>query len=178
MEKRSSFIFIVLHVFAWIIFVGLSIEACGLIVNFIFSLVRPDKLGLLYQKLDLISLKQQSNWMFYCIYTLAITIAVSKAALFYTVIQLIMKLDMSKPFDTFTTKKISQISYQTFGIGLISLIARQTVKNLIGKGYDLSNLNQFWVDGQAFILMAGIIYLIAQIFRRGVELQYENELTV
>lgn len=39
-------------------------------------------------------------------------------------------------------------------------------------------LNQFWEDSQAFILMAAVIYIIATIIKRGVELQNENDLTV
>jgi hypothetical protein len=39
-------------------------------------------------------------------------------------------------------------------------------------------LNQFWEDSQAFILMAAVVYIIATIFKKGVEIQNENDLTV
>ena len=45
-------------------------------------------------------------------------------------------------------------------------------------GYEIDNLNQFWEDSQAFILMAAVIYIIATIFKKGVEIQNENDLTV
>jgi hypothetical protein len=35
MSERNNFVFKTLHVVAWVIFVGLCIEAGGLIVNFI-----------------------------------------------------------------------------------------------------------------------------------------------
>jgi hypothetical protein len=39
-------------------------------------------------------------------------------------------------------------------------------------------LDPFWADGQAFILMAAVIYIIAIIFSKGVEYQEELEETV
>ena len=53
MSKRNNFVFIGLHIVAWVIFVGLCIEAGGLIVNFVFSLYKPEFVQNLYQKLDL-----------------------------------------------------------------------------------------------------------------------------
>ena len=45
-------------------------------------------------------------------------------------------------------------------------------------GFVPDNLNQFWVDSEAFILMGAVIYIIAIIFKKGIEIQEENELTV
>jgi hypothetical protein len=70
------------------------------------------------------------------------------------------------------------ISYFTLSIGLLSYIARETANYLQNRGYEIGQLNQFWVDSQAFVLMAAIVYVIATIFKKGIELQNENELTV
>jgi len=45
-------------------------------------------------------------------------------------------------------------------------------------GFVTDNLNQFWTDSQAFIIMAAVIYIIATIFKKGVDIQNENDLTV
>jgi hypothetical protein len=178
MSTTNNFVFKALHIVAWIIFVGLCIEAGGLIVNFVFSVFNPEFVGKLYQKLDLSILFQQSQPVFFGMYSFVIFIAVLKAVLFYRVIELLQKLDLAKPFSSFVAEKIAQISYYTFSIGILSLIARQTAKNLSNHGYELDKLNQFWVDSQAFILMAAVVYIIAIIFRKGIELQNENDLTV
>jgi len=178
MSKGNHFVFWGLHVIAWLIFVGLSIEAGGLIVNFVFSVFKPEFVGNLYQKLDLSNLYQQSQWVFYSMYSFVLFIAVLKAILFYTVIQLQYKLDLTKPFNSFVAKKISQISYYTFATGILSHIARESARNLSHHGYELDKLSQFWVDSQAFILMAAVVYIIAIIFKKGIELQHENDLTV
>lgn len=88
------------------------------------------------------------------------------------------KMDLSKPFSAFVARQISQISYFTLSIGLLSYIGRQLVNSLMHHGFVPDNLNQFWSDSEAFILMAAVIYIIAIIFNKGVDIQTENELTV
>ena len=81
-------------------------------------------------------------------------------------------------FNTFVARQISQMSYCTLSVGLLSYIARQLAKNLMHYGFVTDNLNQFWADSQAFILMGAVIYIIAVIFKKGVAIQNENELTI
>ena len=178
MSKRNNFVFTVLSIVSWVIFVGLCIEAGGLIVNFIFSLYRPEFVQNLYQKLDLSEMYERSKWAFFSMYSFILFISILKACLFYVVIMLISKLNLSKPFDSYVAGQIKKISYYTLSIGLISYIARQTAKNLQHRGFDIDTLNQFWADSQAWILMAAVIYVIATIFIRGIEIQNENDLTV
>ncbi len=178
MSKTNNIVFKGLHIVAWVIFVGLCIEAGGLIVNFIFSLYKPEFVQNLYQKLDLSEMYNRSKWVFFGIYSFILFISLLKAYLFYVVIMLLSKLNLSKPFNSFVSEQITQISYYTFSIGILSYIARQTAKNLQHHGYFIDNLNGFWADSQAFILMAAVIYVIATIFKKGVEIQNENDLTV
>ena len=175
---NTRFIFQVLHVIAWIFFVGLCIEAGGIIVNFIFSIYNPEFVSKLYQKLDLSELYNRSKWIFFSMYSFIIVIALLKVLLFYTVIMLLLKLDLSKPFSSFVSTQISQISYYTLSIGIMCLIAAQSTKNLDHHGYDVERLYQFWNDWKAFILMSAVVYVISTIFKKGVELQKENDLTV
>lgn len=178
MSKMNKFVFIILHIVAWLIFVGLCIEAGGLLVNFIFSVFKPEVVGNLYQKLDLSKLFEQSQFVFYGMYGFVLFIAILKALLFYVVIELLLKLDLTKPFSSFVSKKISQISHLTFSIGIISFIVKLITESLLIQGYAVAKLSQFWVDSSAFIIMSAIIYIISLIFKRGIELQEESELTI
>lgn len=178
MSKTTNFVFWSLYIVAWLIFVGLSIEAGGLIVNFFFSLYKPEVIPNLYQKLDLIQMYRESRLAFFGIYSFILIISILKACLFYVVIRLMHKMDLSRPFNRFVSKQISRISYYTLSIGLLSLIARQLVKNLMHHGFVPDNLNEFWTDSQAFILMGAVIYIIATIFKKGVNIQNENDLTI
>jgi len=178
MSKRNTFVFKGLHIVAWVIFAGLCIEAGGLIVNFFFSLYKPEFVQNLYQKLDLSGMYERSKWAFFSMYSFILVISILKAVLFYLVIRLVSKINLSKPFNSFVSRQISQISYYTLSIGLLGYLAQQTAKNLQHRGYIIDTLNQFWADSQAFILMAAVIYVIATIFSKGVEIQNENDLTV
>lgn len=176
--KTNNLVFKGLYIVAWLIFVGLSIEAGGLLVNFFFSLYKPELLPNLYQKLDLTEMYKESRMAFFGIYSFILIISVLKAILFYIVIRLMHTMDLSKPFNSFVAKQISQISYFTLSIGLLNYIARQLTKNLMHHGFVPDNLNQYWADSQAFILMGAVIYIIATFFKKGVEIQTENDLTV
>lgn len=178
MSKTNNLVFWGLYIVAWLIFVGLSIEAGGLIVNFFFSLYKPEFVQNLYQTLDLTEMYKDSRLTFFGVYSFILIISILKACLFYTVIRLMHKMDLSKPFNTFVAKQISYISYYTLLIGLLSYIARQLTKNLMHHNFVTDSLNQFWADSQAFILMGAVIYIIATIFKKGVDIQNENDLTV
>ena len=69
MSKTNNVVFTILHIIAWLIFIGLSIEAGALIVNFIFSLYNPDFVQNLYQKLDLSEMYNTSKWVFFGVYS-------------------------------------------------------------------------------------------------------------
>jgi hypothetical protein len=177
MPTKNNFVFKALHVIAWIIFVGLCIEAGALIVNFCFSLFKPEFVQNLYQKLDLTEMYAVNQWVFFGTFSFILFIAILKAYLFYLVIMLVSKLDLTKPFSTYAADQITKISYNIFSIGLISYIVRQTAKSLPHYGFEIDTLNQFWADSEAYILMAAVVYVIATIFSRGVEIQNENDLT-
>jgi hypothetical protein len=178
MSKTNRFIFGCLQVVAWIFFIGLCIEAGGLLVNFFFSIYNPSFVSHLYNKLDLSAMYQQSNIAFYCMYAFILMVAILKALLFYVVISLIIKLDLRNPFSRFVSKQIDLMSYYTFSIGILSYVGRQSANSLQYRGYNVNGLLPYWADSEAFILMAAVIYIIAIIFKRGIEIQNENDLTV
>lgn len=178
MPKTKNIVFWGLYILAWLIFVGLSVEAGGLLVNFFFSLYKPEFVQNLYQKLDLSEMYKDSKLSFFGIYAFLLTISILKAFLFYIVIRLMDKMDLSKPFNSFVARKILRIAYLTLTIGFFGFVASQLTKNLKHHGFVPDNLDQFWTDSQAFILMGAVIYIIATIFNKGVEIQNENDLTV
>ena len=178
MSKTNTFIFTVLQIVSWLIFTGLCVEAGGLLVNFIISLYKPEIVQNLYNKLDLSQMYNRSKSAYYYMYSFMLVISILKAVLFYVVSMLVSTLDLAKPFNSSVSKQITQISYFYLSVGLLSYIARQSAKNLQHRGYEIDQLNGFWVDSQAFILMAAVVYIIATIFKKGIEIQKENDLTV
>lgn len=178
MSKTNNVVFWCLYAIAWIIFIGLSIEAGGLVVNFFFHMYKPEIVQNLYQKLDITDVYKDNRFIFFISYGFILIISISKAVLFYIVISLMHKMDRLKPFSIYVSKQISKISYFTIFIGLFSYIASKIVKNFIHYGFSPGKINQYWVDSEAFVFVGAIIYIIATIFKQGVKLQNENDLTV
>lgn len=174
MSKLNNFVFKGLYIVSWVIFLGLCIRAGGLILNFFLNLYKPEFI----QTLDLTLLYKESKVAFFGIYGFILIVSILKARLFYIVIRLMNKMDLSKPFSTFVSTQISLLSHYTLAIGILSFLGRQFAKNLTRFGFATNNLNEFWADSQAFILMGAVIYIIATIFKKGVDIQSENELTV
>jgi len=96
MSKSNKFVFQALNVVAWIIFVGLCIEAGALLVNFVYSLFKPEVVKNLYEKLDLSQIYNLNKWVYFGLYGFILFISGLKAYLFYAVIVLLGKLDMEK----------------------------------------------------------------------------------
>ncbi len=178
MLKPNNFIFKGLKIAAWFIFVWLCIETGALILNFFFNLYNPEVAKNLYIKLDLSEMYKLNKCAFLGMYSIILLISILKAYLFYLLVELISKINLSKPFNRFVSKQILKISYYTFSIGLISAIARQIAISLQHYEYNIDALNEFWMDSRAFILMAAVIYVIAIIFSKGIEFQEELEDTV
>lgn len=175
---KSTYLLKFLEVVAWVIFVGLCIEAGALLVNFVISLYEPELLNRLYQKLDLQDIYLQSKGAYYCSYIAILALAFMKAYLFYVVVMLMSKLDLNNPFSTFVADKITTMSHLVLSIGITSYVTQQSIERLLETNYNESMMNGIFVDPNSFIMVAAILYVISVIFKRGIELQNENDLTV
>ena len=178
MEKNTDFLLKALNVIAWIIFIGLCIESGALLFNFTYSIYNPIVAHNIYKGLDLSGLQAKSFAHFIGLMSFIVLISTLKAYLFYLVVKIFLKLNFVKPFSVEIAKLIEKISFEVASIAIVGAIAKQYTKRLIHSGYDISNAQEYWNDTGAFLIMAATIYVIAQVFKKGIELQNENDLTV
>ncbi len=178
MTKKNDFILKVLNVVSWIIFIGLCIEAGALIFNFIFTLFKPIATHNIYKGLNLSEMYENQFAHFIGVVSFVVVLSLLKAYLFYLVVKIFMKLNLVKPFDVEIAKLIEKISFEAFTIAIVSIVAHEYTKELIQSGYEVSHIEEYWNDTAAFLMMAAIIFVISQIFKKGIELQNENDLTV
>ncbi|WP_333695467.1 DUF2975 domain-containing protein [Flavobacterium sp.] len=178
MSKNNETILKGLHVMSWIIFLGLCIEAGALIFNWIYAYFNPVVSQNLYKGLDLSDMYENQYPHFTGLMSFVVMGAILKAYLFYLVIKIFLKLNWVKPFDREIANRIEKISYEAVAIAVLSFIAQKYTTHLIHKGYEVSDVANFWSDTPAFLMMAAILYIIAQVFKKGIELQNENDLTV
>ena len=178
MTKNQDFIIKTLNILSWIIFIGLCIESGALIFNFTYALFKPIAAHNIYKGLDLSEIYEKQFYHFVGVMSFIVVLSTLKAYLFYLVVQIFMKLNFVKPFSAEIAKLIEKISIETFSIAIVSAIAHQYTMRLMQSGYEIGHADMYWSDTAAFLMMAAIVYVIAQIFKKGIDLQNENDLTV
>ena len=86
-------------------------------------------------------------------------------------------MNLSKPFDLLFQSDPADQLFHLVG-RFLSYMPGSLPKIFSNTDLITDGLHQFWEDSQAFILMGAVIYIIAAIFKRGVDIQSENDLTV
>lgn len=168
-----------LQVFSWIIYVGICIKTGTIIISYLVSaFINPQASADLGLSLDLSSLMEFNPLYYHFMLTWVIAIWMLKASIMYQVIQIFKKLKLVQPFTEEVYSHIYKMSQLALSTGLLSYGA-YTYSRWISKfGVDLSNLQEF-ISGRAeFLFMAAILFVISQVFKRGIEIQSESELTI
>ena len=174
MKTKTESILTAMNVLTWIVFIGLLIHAGAIIVSYFFSIINPEGAKNLYMGLDLFSLRQLDIWKYSFTVFLTITLLGLKGYTAYLVIQILSKINLEHPFTMSVALLIEKVSHIIFGIWVISMLANAYQEWLRQSGLPIS---ENWISGE-FIFLAGVIFIIAQIFKKGIELQSENELTI
>ena len=172
----------ILYILSWIIFVGVCIEAGGFIFNTFFTMViNPVDARHFWEELDLSSLYQHDHVYFLIITSMMSIVAVLRAVLFYLIIKILhdKKLDMAQPFSKDVRRFIFRISYLSLFIGVCSWWGAKYSAWMVKQGVAMPDMEYLRLGGADVWLFMGVTLLvIAQIFKRGIEIQTENELTV
>ena len=187
--KTQQLISILKFIF-WIVFIFFLVEAGALLFNFGRGFINPESAKNIYRGLDLSVLRTRNLDAFLSVGSLSITVAIFKAYITYLVIKVATKGNLEHPFTQEIAMLISKISQAVLVCGIISLIADQYCRRLTKKGFfgDLTldgqrgiveaiDINLTW-SGQEFLFLAAIIFIIAKVFQKGIELQTENDLTI
>ena len=172
----------ILYFLSWIIFVGLCIQAGAIIVSTIAKMtLDPIDAQKLWQEVDLSSLYAFDPVYFLIEASFISIVIILKAVIFYLIIKFLQakKLDMAQPFSKEVVRFITNIACLTFFIGLLSGWGINYSKWFVQQGVKMPDAENMNLDGAGvWIFMSIIIFVIAQIFKRGIEIQSENELTI
>jgi hypothetical protein len=172
----------VLLFIAWIIFVGICIEAGGFIVNTVLPFTtKTNNASNYWNGLDLSNLFMRDSGNFAVLTSLMIIVSVLKAILFYLIIKLLQnkKLDLDQPFNEGLRKFILISSYLAFGIGIFCNWGKNYAAWLESKNILLPKVEDLRFDGaDVWIFMGIILFIISFIIKKGIEIQTENELTI
>lgn len=173
-QPKLMFITVVI----WIIFIGLCIKAGTLMIMFTYSLFKPVVSQNLYESLNLNTLQDNHFWYYVATLSFIILVAFLKAYIFYLMLKVFSKINLVHPFSIEITKLISKIAAVSIQTGISIIIATSYIE-WVGKRFEqYISVGGFLGSSLEYIFMGAIVYAIAQVFKRGVEIQSENELTI
>lgn len=178
MKKNTSSIIITMNVLFWIVFIGLCIQTGALLVSFLVGLISTDAGRKMDPEVDLSGLYRFGVVHYVIIVSLIVLLSALKAYMAYLVVKISMKINLAQPFSRRVGTLITQISHAALLAGIIDVVAQSYSKQVLKWDAALPILQRHIGSGGELLFLAGIIFIIAQVFKRGIELQAENDLTV
>jgi len=179
MKPTTKLILTILHVIAWIIFLGLCIKTGALLYSFFVSLaISPEGAKNLYMGLNLSELYDFDKVHYIALASLIVVLSALKALLFYFVVRIFLKINLVNPFSKDVSLLISKIGYLSLFIGIVTVFANKDCDWLVKQGVSFPDLQSVLGGAGEFLLLGAVIFIISQVFKRGIEIQTENELTV
>jgi hypothetical protein len=181
MSKRTNSLLRVLNIVSWIIFIGVCIEAGGFLFKTAFTLINPGISDRVWTEVDLSGLYHYNPTYFVILTTLMIIVAVLRALMFYFIVKIFHNktLEQSLPFSETLVRFVLRIGYFALGIGIFSFSGARFAENMTSLGVQMPGVQHLRLAGADVWLFMGVTLLvIVQIFKKGIEIQTENELTV
>lgn len=173
-QTRTQQVLTIMHILAWVAFVGFAIEGGAIIISYLVSIINSDAAENIYKGKDLYALREYNFWHYTLHVSFLVLLAGLKSQVWCLVITTLSHLKLSNPFKMETAVKLEKISYTLFTTWVVGMANSAHTAWLV-KVTDHEYGG--YVSGE-FIFMAGLVFIISQVFKRGVEIQSENELTV
>ncbi|MEO6685433.1 MAG: DUF2975 domain-containing protein [Dyadobacter sp.] len=174
MQTRTKQILKIMYVLTWIAFIGLMIETGAIMVSYVVSCINPETAGNMYKDLKLEELRDLSIWQFTLSVSYIIAVSGMKAFVLFLVIKALSKVNLANPFTNEVVAILEKISYILLGIWIVAVLNNQHAGWLLKR----TGIRSETFSADEFIFMAGLVFIISQVFKRGVEIQSENDLTV
>jgi len=177
MKTKTETILMVSKFLALLGALSYSILCGSQLTTLVASFINPDWAKRTYEvDLNMFSIREHSTWYYVSAMSLTIAVSAIKAFIWYVVFELLSKLKLQTPFTMEVEKKLEKIAYLLLGVWIVSSLFWKTYIHYLLKetGIQLPTGN----SGDEYLFMAGIIYIISQVFKRGIEIQEENQLTV
>lgn len=177
MRTKTETILMVSKILALLGGIWNSILCGSQLLTLVASFINPDWAKHTYAAdLNIFSIREHNIWFY--VYAMCLIIAVSalKALIWYVVFELLSKLKLQTPFSMEVEIKLERIAYLLLAVWLAGSLFWKIYIYYLSQstGIQLPTNN----SGDEYLFMAGIIYIISQVFKRGIEIQEENQYTV
>ncbi len=177
MKTKTETILKISKILAFMGVIWYSIMWGSQITTLAASFINPDWAKRTYEvDLNIFSIREYS--IAFYVYAMCLNIAVSalKALIWYVVFVLLSKLKLQTPFSMEVEKKLERIAYLLLAVWIVSNVFWNIYIYYLSQstGVQLATNS----SGDEYLFMACMMYIISQIFKRGIEIQEENQLTV
>src|SRR5258708_24522763 len=170
-QTTTEQMLIVLHILAWLALVGLLIEAGAILISYGIRYTNPEGAKNLYNGLNLYDLRQLNFWYYTGAVSYLVVLSILKLLVTIQVIKILSKFNLKNPFTLEVARRLEKISYIALGTWVVTMLSNiytGWLQKTTGKLYGSQ------LSGE-FIFMVGLVFVIAQVFKRGVEIQSEND---
>ncbi|WP_430412910.1 DUF2975 domain-containing protein [Kordia sp.] len=173
MNSTTEKLLKLMRLLAWLAFLGLLIKAVAILMSYGVSVTNPEASTDLYRGMDLSRYESYSfiNYTMLVIYYILMYLMQAYIALFGA--KLLSNINLEKPFTKTVVDLLHKISYTILGVWLLAILHNIHVVIL----EKIAGITPDFIAGE-FIFLAGFVYVLAQLFKKGVLLQAANELTV
>jgi hypothetical protein len=161
-------------VLVWLVFFGLAIEIGAILTSYTVSCFNPVAAKNLYLGLNLSAFYQLSFWHYTLYVAFMVGFLCTKAFVAWLVTKAMSRVNLQNPFTPEVARILESIGYILLAVSLISVVNNFHTSWLFKQ---TGSLRPDWDTGE-FLFMAGLVFIISQVFKRGVEIQSEHDLTV
>ena len=173
-SSKTVAILTAMNVLAWVTFFGLIIKAGAIIFSYVVSITNPEGAKNLYMGLNLSQIRGYDFWHYTGVVSFLIAIALMEAYAAFLVTKVLSKIKLANPFRMEVAQLMEKISIYIFEIWVLVMLYNAH-RGWLSKS--LHELQTNYISGE-FIFLAGVVFVFSQVFKKGVEIQTENELTV
>ncbi|RFS16914.1 DUF2975 domain-containing protein [Emticicia sp. C21] len=174
MKTRTQNILSTTRIIAFIVYIGASIHVGRVMVPFIMGFINENLWTDTGTGFDF--LRNNHLLPYIGLMSFVIVIALIQVQIWNYLRSILDEIDLNTPFSEKVAKMIENLSYLILSLGILYIVADLYIGYLAKTIPELDR--GYFKTAFQFLLAAGIIYVISQIFKRGVEIQEENDLTV
>ncbi|MCB1584256.1 MAG: DUF2975 domain-containing protein [Marinicella sp.] len=170
---KTQTILNIMFFLAWFVFIALLIKAGTILTTFSISWFNDMAAEKMYFDLDLSMYKSYSPIHYSLIVINKVILITAQAYVALLMTELLKGFNLKNPFNHLTVRLMEKICFSILVIWVMSIIHNAHLKAL-EKSVGLS---AEYLDG-SYLLWSALVYVLAQVFKRGVEIQTENQYTI
>ncbi len=173
-QTRTTRILATMRVIAWIAFIALMVETGLFLVTYVISCYSPDIVSRMYRGKELYDLMAFDFRHYSATAIMRIAYTALKTWAAYLTVSVLSDVTLANPFTGSVARLLERISITLLIAGCVAIVNNAhdqwLMENMGIRSWEMA------IDG--FLVTAGLVFIIAKIFRRGVELQTEHDLTI